>query len=88
VTLTVIPDHSLLPFQEFTMGIYANDPYPFSELQYCTYPATDSCSYVISYSSAEKTDYTKGKHVFTAFLGNSGGAILQYSNDITIMWAP
>ena len=87
VTLTVIPDHSLLPFQTFTMGIYAQDPYSFSELQYCTYPHTDTCSYVISYSSAETTDYTTGTHTFTAFLGNIGGGILQDSNNITITWS-
>jgi hypothetical protein len=86
VTLTVIPDHSLLPFQTFTMGIYATDPYKFSGLQYCTYPKTDTCSYTIAYSSSEQTDYTKGKHTFKAFLGNTGGAILENSNSITIAW--
>jgi hypothetical protein len=69
------------------MGIYAQDPYGFSELQYCTYPDTNTCTYIISYSSAENTDYTKGTHTFTAFLGNIGGAILQNSNDITITWS-
>jgi hypothetical protein len=87
VTVTVVPDHSLLPFQTFTMGIYAHDPYAFSELQDCTYPNTATCSYVLSYSSAENTDYTKGTHTFTAFLGNIGGGILQNSNDITITWS-
>src|SRR5262249_40769421 len=65
VTLTVIPDHSLAPFQTFTMGIYAHDPYGFSELQYCTYPQTDTCTYVLAYSQAEETDYTTGTHTFT-----------------------
>jgi hypothetical protein len=87
VTLTIIPNHPLVPFQTFTMGIYAQDPYGFSELQYCTYPHTDTCSYVISYSSAERTDYTLGTHTFTAFLGNIGGDILQDSNNITITWS-
>lgn len=86
VTLTVIPDHSLLPFQTFTMGIYATDPYGFSELQYCTYPKTVTCSYTIAYSSSEGTDYTKGKHTFRAFLGNIGGNILKNSSSITITW--
>lgn len=87
VTLTVIPDHSLLPFQTFTMGIYATDPYGFSELQYCTYPKTGTCSYTIAYSSSERTDYTKGKHTFRAFLGDIGGAILENSSSITITWS-
>ena len=87
VTLTVIPDHSLLPFQTFTMGIYATDPYGFSELQDCAYPQTGTCSYTIAYSSSERTDYTKGKHTFRAFLGNIGGAILNNSNSITITWS-
>jgi hypothetical protein len=87
VTLTVIPDHSLLPFQTFTMGIYATDPYGFSELQYCTYPKTDTCSYTIAYSASEKTDYTKGTHTFRAFLGNIGGAISENSSDVTITWS-
>lgn len=87
VTLTVIPDHSLLPFQTFTMGIYATDPYGFSELQYCTYPKTATCSYTVASSSSERTDYTKGKHTFRAFLGNIGGAILENSNDVTITWS-
>ena len=87
VTLTVIPDHSLISFQTFTMGIYATDPYGFSELQYCTYPETSTCSYTIAYSSSERTDYTKGKHTFRAFLGNIGGAILENSNSITIIWS-
>ncbi|MBA2288216.1 MAG: hypothetical protein H0W02_22300 [Ktedonobacteraceae bacterium] len=87
VTLTVLPDHSLLPFQTFTMGIYATDPYGFSELQYCTYPKTDTCSYTIAYSSSEGTDYTKGKHTFRAFLGNIGGAILKDSSSVTITWS-
>ena len=87
VTLTVIPDHSLLPFQTFTMGIYATDPYGFSELQYCTYPKTGTCSYTIAYSSSEGTDYTKGKHTFRAFLGNIGGAIVENSSSITITWS-
>ena len=87
VTLTVIPDHSLLPFQTFTMGIYATDPYGFSEFQYCTYPKTDTCSYIVAYSSSEKTDYTKGKHTFRAFLGNIGGAILENSTGVTITWS-
>lgn len=86
VTLTVIPDHSLSPFQTFTMGIYATDPYGFSELQYCTYPKTVTCSYTIAYSSSEGTDYTKGKHTFRAFLGNIGGTILENSSSITITW--
>lgn len=87
VTLTVIPDHSLLPFQTFTMGIYATDPYGFSELQYCTYPKTDTCLYTIAYSSSENTDYTKGTHTFRAFLGNTSGAILENSSSITITWS-
>jgi hypothetical protein len=87
VTLSVLPDHSLLPFQTFTMGIYATDPYGFSELQYCTYPNTDTCSYTVAYSSSERTDYTKGKHTFRAFLGNIGGAILKASNSVTITWS-
>jgi type II secretory pathway pseudopilin PulG len=87
VTLTAIPDHSLLPFQTFTMGIYATDPYGFSELQNCTYPKTGSCSYTVAYSSSEGTDYTKGKHTFRAFLGNIGGAILKNSNSVTITWS-
>lgn len=87
VTLTVLPDHSLLPFQTFTMGIYATDPYGFSELQYCTYPKTGTCSYTIAYSSSERTDYTKGKHTFRAFLGDIGGAILENSSSITITWS-
>lgn len=87
VTLTVIPNHPLLPFQTFTMGIYATDPYGFSELKYCTYPKTDTCSYRIAYSSSEGTDYTQGKHTFRAFLGNIGGAILENSSSITITWS-
>jgi hypothetical protein len=87
VRLTVVPDHSLLPFQTYTMGIYATDPYGFSELQYCTYPNTATCSYVVAYSSSEDTDYTKGQHTFRAFLGNSGGTILTNSNSITIIWS-
>jgi hypothetical protein len=87
ITLTVIPDHSLLPFQTFTMGIYATDPYGFSELRYCTYPKTGTCSYTVAYSSSEGTDYTKGKHTFRAFLGNIGGAILENSNSVTITWS-
>ena len=87
VTLTVLPDHSLLPFQTFTLGIYATDPYGFSELQYCTYPKTGTCSYTIAYSSSERTDYTKGKHTFRAFLGDIGGAILENSSSITITWS-
>jgi hypothetical protein len=87
VTLTVIPDHSLLPFQTYSMGIYAQDPYGFSELQYCTYPHTDTCSYVLSYSSSENTDYSKGTHIFTGFLGDIGGSILQHSNNIIITWS-
>jgi serine/threonine protein kinase len=87
VTLTVVPDHSLVPFQTYTMGIYATDPYGFSELQYCTYPNTATCSYVVAYSSSENTDYTKGQHTFRGFLGNIGGAILANSNSITIIWS-
>ncbi|HEY7414809.1 MAG TPA: hypothetical protein VH593_06430 [Ktedonobacteraceae bacterium] len=87
VTLTVLPNHSLLPFQTYTMGIYATDPYGFSELQDCTYPNTNTCSYTIAYSSSERTDYTKGKHTFRAFLGNIGGSILENSNSITITWS-
>lgn len=87
VTLTVVPDHSLLPFQTATMGIYATDPYGFSELQDCTYPNTATCSYVVAFSSSEHTDYTKGQHTFRAFLGNIGGAILMNSNGITIIWS-
>jgi hypothetical protein len=87
VTLTVVPDHPLLPFQTFTTGIYAHDPYGFSELKYCAYPDTGACSYVVAYSSAEATDYTKGTHTFTAFLDASGGAILKNSQDITITWS-
>lgn len=86
VTLTVIPDHSLLPYQTYTMGIYATDPYGFSELKDCTYPHTDTCSYTIAYSSSEGTDYTKGKHTFVAFLGNIGGNILNNSDSITVIW--
>lgn len=85
VKLTVVPDHSLLPFQTYTMGIYATDPYDFSELQDCTYPNTATCSYVLAYSSGEHTDYTKGRHTFVAFLGESGGKILTNSNSITIL---
>jgi len=69
------------------MGIYATDPYGFSELQYCTYPNTATCSYVVAYSSSENTDYTKGQHTFRAFLGNIGGTILTNSNSITITWS-
>jgi hypothetical protein len=87
VTLTVLPDHPLTPFQTFTMGIYAHDPSGFSELQYCAYPDTGACSYVVSYSSAEATDYARGTHTFTAFLGNIGGAVLNNSQDITITWS-
>lgn len=87
VTLTVVPDHSLLPFQTFTMGIYATDPYGFSELQYCKFPNTATCSYVIAYSSSENTDYTKGTHTFRAFLGDIGGAILTSSSGVTITWS-
>lgn len=87
VTLTVIPDHSLLPFQTFTMGIYATDPEEFSELQYCTYPKTDTCSYTLAYSSSEQTNYTQGVHTFRAFLGNIGGSILTNSNSITVTWS-
>ena len=87
VRLTVVPDHSLLPFQIDTMGIYATDPYGFSELQDCTYPNTATCSYVVAYSSSENTDYTKGQHTFRAFLGNIGGRILTNSNNITIIWS-
>lgn len=87
VTLTVIPNHSLLPFQIFTMGIYATDPYGFSELKDCSYPNTATCSYVIAYSSSENNDYTKGQHTFRAFLGNIGGAILENSNSVTITWS-
>lgn len=87
VRLTVVPDHSLLPFQIYTMGIYATDPNGFSELQDCTYPNTATCSYVVAYSSSENTDYTKGQHTFRAFLGNIGGAILTNSNSITIIWS-
>lgn len=87
VTLTVIPDHSLIPFHTFTMGIYSTDPYGFSELQYCKYPNTGSCSYTIAYSSSEQTDYTKGTHTFKAFLGNTNGAILENSSGITVTWS-
>jgi hypothetical protein len=87
VTLSVVPDHPLPPYQTFTMGVYAHDPYGFSELQYCTYPETDACSYVVTYSSAEATDYAKGTHTFTAFLGDIGGAILTNSEDITLTWS-
>jgi serine/threonine protein kinase len=87
VTLTVVPDHSLLPFQIYTMGIYATDPYDFSELQDCTYPNTVTCSYVVAYSSSENTDYTKEHHTFGAFLGDIGGRILANSNSITILWS-
>lgn len=86
VTLTVIPNHSLLPFQIYTMGIYATDPYGFSELQDCSYPNTATCSYTIAYSSSEGTDYTTGKHTFVAFLGDIGGKILKNSSSITITW--
>jgi hypothetical protein len=87
VTLAVVPDHLLTPYQTFTMGIYAHDPYGFSELQYCAYPDTGACSYVVSYSSAEGTDYATGTHTFTAFLGDVGGAILNNSEDISITWS-
>lgn len=87
VTLTVQPNHSLLPFQTYTMGIYATDPYGFSELQSCQYPDTATCSWIIAYSSSENTDYTKGKHTFIAFLGNIGGSILANSNSVTITWS-
>jgi len=87
VTLAVVPDHPLTPYQTFTMGIYAHDPYGFSELQYCAYPDTGACSYVVANSSAEGTDYAKGTHTFTAFLGNVGGAILNSSEDISITWS-
>ncbi|QBD80502.1 hypothetical protein EPA93_32825 [Ktedonosporobacter rubrisoli] len=87
VTLTVIPNHSLLPFQTYTMGIYATDPFGFSELQYCTYPHTSTCTYLIAPSSEENTDYTKGKHTFRAFLGDIGGRILESSSGITITWS-
>ena len=87
VTLAVVPDHPLAPYQTFTMGVFAHDPYGFSELQYCAYPDTSVCSYVVSYSSAEGTDYAKGTHTFTAFLGNVGGAILNNSEDISITWS-
>jgi hypothetical protein len=87
VTLTVIPNRSLLPFQTYTMGIYATDPYGFSELQDCAYPKTATCSYTITYSSSEGTDYTRGKHTFRAFLGDIGGRILNNSNSITITWS-
>lgn len=87
VTLTVQPNHSLLPFQNYTMGIYATDPYGFSELQYCEYPNTATCSWVVVYSSSENTDYTKGKHTFIAFLGDSGGRILANSSSVTITWS-
>lgn len=87
VTLTVVPNHSLVPFQTDTMGIYAHDPYPFSELQYCTYPNTDTCTYTVAFSSAEHTDYTRGTHTFTAFLGDIGGRIVSNSNNITITWS-
>ncbi len=80
-------DHSLLPFQTYTMGIYATDPYGFSELQSCQYPDTATCSWIIAYSSSENTDYTKGKHTFIAFLGNIGGSILANSNSVTITWS-
>ena len=86
VTLTVIPDQALAPFQNLTMGIYAQDPYAFSELVYCTYPNTVTCTYVPVYNSAEKTDYTKGTHTFVAFLGRISGNIDQNSNTITITW--
>ena len=86
VTLTVIPDQALEPFQNLTMGIYAQDPYAFSELVYCTYPNTVTCTYVPAYDSAEKTDYTKGTHTFVAFLGRISGNIDQNSNTITITW--
>jgi hypothetical protein len=87
VTLTVVPDHPLTPFQTFTMGVYAHDPNAFSELKYCKYPDTSACSYVVAYSAVEATDYTQGIHTFTAFLGDSGGAILNTSQDITITWS-
>jgi len=87
VKLTVVPDHALLPFQIYTMGIYATDPYDFSELQDCTYPNTATCSYVVANSASENTDYTKGRHTFLAFLGDIGGKILTNSNSITIIWS-
>jgi len=86
VKLTVAPDHSLLSFQIYTMGIYATDPYDFSELQDCTYPNTATCSYVVANSASEHTDYTKGQHTFQAYLGDIGGKILTNSNSITIIW--
>lgn len=87
VTLTVTPDHSLLPFQTYTMGIYATDPYGFSVLQDCIYPNTATCSYVVALSVSENTDYTKGQHTFHAFLGGTDGTILATSNSITILWS-
>jgi hypothetical protein len=87
VTLSVVPDHPLTPYQTFTMGIYAHDPYGFSELQYCVYAGTSACSYVIAYSSAEATDCAKGTHTFTAILGDIRGAILKNSHDITVTWS-
>ena len=87
VTLTVQPNHSLLPFQTYTIGIYATDPHPFSELQYCQYPNTATCSWTVAYSSSENTDYTKGKHTFIAFLGDIGGRILANSSSDTITWS-
>jgi hypothetical protein len=76
VTLTVTPNRPLDAFQVFDLGIYAHDPYPFSELKDCT--LADTCSYTVSEVS--------GTHTYTGFLGNIGGSILANSNDITITW--
>ena len=38
VRLTVVPDHSLLPFQTYTMGIYATDPYGSVSYTHLTLP--------------------------------------------------
>lgn len=76
VTFIVTPDHPLDAFQIFDLGIYAHDPYAFSELKGCT--LADTCSYTVSEAS--------GTHTYTGFLGNIGGSILANSNDITITW--
>jgi hypothetical protein len=76
VTLTVTPNHPLDAFQIFDLGVYAHDPYPFSELNDCR--LADTCSYTVSEAS--------GTHTYTGFLGDIGGLILANSNDITITW--
>ena len=86
VTLTVVPNHSLAPYQIYTLGISAGDPFPFSDLKDCDFPNTSNCSYQPAYSDSEATDYTKGTHTFQGFLGDIGGHFLANSNTITITW--